>query len=104
LVQLREKDLPAGALYELALRLRRTLDDRARIVVNDRLDVALATRLDGVHLPEAGLPVATAVALGGDCLVGRSVHDPAEATRAIRRAMTEAREREEVRRRQEGGA
>ena len=83
LVQLREKDLPAGELLALAERLRAVIAGRALFLVNDRLDVALACAADGVHLPERGLPVAAARRLAGDGLiVGRSVHSVAEAVRA----------------------
>ena len=43
LVQLREKDLPAGELLELASALLAAIGDRARLIVNDRADVALAS-------------------------------------------------------------
>lgn len=83
LVQLREKDLPAGDLLRLAQRLRQVTAGRALLLVNDRLDVALAAGADGVHLPEIGLPVAEARRLlGRNHLVGRSVHSLAEALRA----------------------
>jgi thiamine-phosphate pyrophosphorylase len=75
-VQLREKDLPAGALLALAKRLRVRIEGRALLFVNDRVDVALASEADGVQLPEDGLPVAEAYRLAGVALlVGRSVHD-----------------------------
>jgi len=71
LVQLREKDLPTRELLGVPL------------VVNSRADVAFAAGAAGVHLPADGLPVAGArAALGGACLVGRSVHSAAEAERA----------------------
>ena len=41
-VQLREKDLPAADLYDLALRLRQIVGTQALLLVNDRVDVALA--------------------------------------------------------------
>lgn len=82
-VQLREKGLPAGELCELARRLHRlTRDAEAALVVNDRLDVALAAEADGVHLPGAGLPTAFAREVIGNRLVGRSVHAVAEAVQA----------------------
>ena len=82
-VQLREKSLPAGELYELAGRLRRlTADAGAALIVNDRIDVALAVEADGVHLAEAGLPVEVARKLVGERLIGRSVHDLATAVAA----------------------
>jgi thiamine-phosphate pyrophosphorylase len=74
-VQLREKDLASNALYELALELRRITPRRCLLIVNTRLDVALASGADGVHLPEDGLPVEAAVRLAPQgFLVGRSVH------------------------------
>ncbi len=57
LVQLRERDLPARELLELARVLRElTLKWNAILLVNDRVDVALLSRADGVHLGEASLP------------------------------------------------
>ena len=58
-VQLREKDLPARALLELAREaVRAARGSATRIVVNDRLDVALAAGATGAHLGEASLPEA----------------------------------------------
>jgi thiamine-phosphate diphosphorylase len=74
-VQLREKDLPAGELLVQAMRLRASLHDRVPLLVNDRVDVAVAVAADGVHLPENGLPVAEArLLLRHPQLIGRSVH------------------------------
>ena len=56
-IQIREKDLPAGELLELSLHIQKlALGSPTRILINDRLDIALAAGLDGVHLPGAGLP------------------------------------------------
>jgi thiamine-phosphate pyrophosphorylase len=56
------------------------------VVVNGRLDVALAAGASGVHLPAAGLPTREvrrlAEALGADVLIGRSTHHPDEVARA----------------------
>jgi thiamine-phosphate diphosphorylase len=58
LIQVREKDLEARALYELVCRIRdAAAGSSTRILVNDRLDVALAAQVDGVHLPANGLSV-----------------------------------------------
>lgn len=79
-VQLREKDLEGGALYVLAERLRvltRRYD--AHLLVNDRIDVALAVEADGVHLGHDSFPVETARSLlGPACLIGVSTHSEAE--------------------------
>ncbi len=76
-VQLREKDLPARELLHLARSLVEMAHERrCPLLVNDRIDVALAAGADGVHLPEAGLPIAAARRLShpGRFLVGISVH------------------------------
>jgi thiamine-phosphate pyrophosphorylase len=75
-VQLREKDLGGRELWRLAAELR-TLTARsgARLLVNDRADVALAVGADGVHLPGDGFPPEAARALVGPArLVGVSTH------------------------------
>lgn len=75
-VQLREKDLGARALLELASRLAPICRKRgAPLLVNDRIDVALAARLDGVHLAGGSVGVEDARALLGDRLIGASCHD-----------------------------
>jgi thiamine-phosphate pyrophosphorylase len=85
LVQVREKDLSAGELLALVRRLRVEVGGRAKLVVNDRVDVALAAGADGVHLPEAGLPVAEARRLlGPGPLLGASVHSVRAAVAAER--------------------
>lgn len=74
-VQLREKELPGGELYDLTITLHAVLRGRALLLVNERVDVALAAGADGVHLPERGLPADPVWSLVGDaCIVGRSVH------------------------------
>ena len=87
LVQLREKDLAPRELYALARRLLEvTHRHRCQLLVNDRIDVALAAGADGVHLPEKGLPIAVARRLGrpGSFVVGVSVHGADAAGAAAR--------------------
>lgn len=83
-VQLREKDLTAGQLFELAVELRQlTREFGARLLINDRIDVALAVAADGVHLGKAGLPVPEARRiLGSERLIGYSAHSADEALQA----------------------
>jgi len=85
-VQLREKDLTAGQLFELAVELRQlTGEHGAKLLINDRIDVALAVAADGVHLGKASLPVPEARRiLGGGRLIGYSAHSADEALRAQR--------------------
>lgn len=83
-VQLREKDLEGGELYHLASQLRKITEGyRARLFINERLDVALAVGADGVHLGQTSFPVAAArKLLGPDKLIGVSTHSLAEITAA----------------------
>lgn len=83
-VQLREKDLGAAQLFEIAIELRGlTSDCGARLLINDRIDVALAVDADGVHLGRSGLPVCQARRILGDKrLIGYSAHSVAEALQA----------------------
>jgi len=57
IIQVREKDLDAGELFKLVCEVRDAAKGSAtKVLVNDRLDIALAAGLDGVHLPGNGLP------------------------------------------------
>jgi len=79
-LQLREKRLNGGELYTLskaALAVRGSAP--LRLLLNDRLDIALAAGLDGVHLPAAGLPAEAARALcPPGFLMGVSCHSSAD--------------------------
>ena len=84
-VQLRDKMLTPRDLFPLARRLRDdTHSAGALFFVNDRLDLALATGADGVHLGPEDLPVAAArrIAPPG-FLIGHSADDPAAARTAV---------------------
>ena len=84
LIHVRERDLdgrPLCALVREVLHVARGSD--TRIVVNDRVDVAVATGADGVHLRSDSFPVVAARRLmPRPLLIGRSVHSPAEASAA----------------------
>lgn len=78
-VQLRERGLAPEALAALARELAAICDGRAAFLVNNQPDLAAAVGA-GVHLPGHGPPVPkTRSRLPAAALVGRSVHDPAEA-------------------------
>jgi thiamine-phosphate pyrophosphorylase len=83
-VHLREKDLGGAALLALARALVAVCRvRRQRLLVNDRLDVALASGADGVHLPAAGVsPAEARQLLGAGSLVGVSCHTLDEVRRA----------------------
>lgn len=78
LIQIRAKHLPARDLLRLAQQLIHVArPQRHQVIVNDRLDVALAAGADGVHLPRDGLAVYTARRLANrsDFLIGASASD-----------------------------
>ena len=84
-VHLREPNATAAALWRLAVDLRAVIAPPARLIINDRADVAVAVGADGVHLGGHGLPVAAARhVVGPRLLLGRSVHSVAEARTAER--------------------
>jgi thiamine-phosphate pyrophosphorylase len=85
-VQLRDKSGSAAAMWAQARTLLElTRAANASLSINDRLDVALALKADGVHLAGQSLPVAPTVELAtGRLLVGRSVHGLEEAVQAAR--------------------
>lgn len=85
-VQAREKDLGAADLALLCRRLRDlTGAARALLIVNDRVDVALAVGADGVQRTHASLPIEDIRAVAGPRLaIVASVHSPAEARDAER--------------------
>jgi thiamine-phosphate pyrophosphorylase len=83
-VQLREKDLSAAAVAVLCRRLRApTREHGALLIVNDRVDVALATGADGVQRTGGSLPVDDIRAIAaGRLRVGASVHSLEDAVDA----------------------
>ncbi|HLJ42499.1 MAG TPA: thiamine phosphate synthase [Candidatus Acidoferrales bacterium] len=92
-IQIREKDLPARELLELtrqAVAVTQDANAHTRVIVNDRLDVAIAAGAAGVHLGGASIPVAQTVQwcragnAQGDFMVGASCHDVQEAIAAER--------------------
>ena len=80
-VQLREKDLEVRDVLALADTLREaTRRHGARLIVNDRADVAMAAHADGVQRTHASLPVSALRGIASPgFLVGASVHSEAEA-------------------------
>jgi len=81
MVQVRERDLDGGALRELVARcVEAARGTNTRILVNDRLDVALAAGAHGVHLRGDSMPASRVRAVcPRPFLIGRSIHTADEA-------------------------
>ena len=85
LVQYRAKAADGGVLYAEACKLKELCDKyNVPLIINDRLDIALAVGAAGVHLGQDDLPCAVARRLlGEDFIIGVSAHNPAEAVQAV---------------------
>ena len=81
LIQVRERDLDGGPLARLVSRcVDAVRGTRARILVSDRVDVAVTARAHGVHLPGDAMPAPRARAIApSPFMIGRSVHAIEEA-------------------------
>lgn len=77
MVQLREKDAPTGEFVALAKRLKALLAPLGvPLIINDRVDVALAADADGVHIGQSDMAYADARRLlGPDKIIGLSVEN-----------------------------
>ena len=83
IVQLREKNISKREVMALAREYRRVCDDFGMLlIINDHVDVALASGADGVHLGQDDLPLADAVRIAPDLLLGCSTHNLSEALEA----------------------
>jgi thiamine-phosphate pyrophosphorylase len=85
LLQLRAKVMPAGDFLQLA-RVTRSLTRSydCRLIVNDRVDIALACEADGVHLGQEDLPLHAARKLMANKMIGVSTHEVEQACEAER--------------------
>lgn len=85
LVQYRAKTASSAEMYDEALQLKALCDNfNVPLIINDRLDIAMAVGAAGVHLGHDDLPCAAARRiLGEDYIIGVSAHNPAEAKAAL---------------------
>ncbi|PLW53741.1 hypothetical protein PCANC_04437 [Puccinia coronata f. sp. avenae] len=89
IVQLREKNLPTKLLLERARALREICQPPVKLIINDRVDVAIVSGADGVHLGQDDMPLAKAQEIGcGDSIFGISVNTVEEAVAAARAGAT----------------
>lgn len=83
LIQLREKEMPLREYVALAQQVRElTAQAGCLLIINDRVDVALAVGADGVHLGQDDFPIREARRLGPDLIIGASTHTVEEAVKA----------------------
>ncbi len=84
LVQLREKNVDGGIFLQRAVAVKNLCDKyNVPLLINDRIDVALACKAAGVHLGQDDIPPSAARAiLGPDAIIGVSAHSCEEALAA----------------------
>jgi len=83
IVQLRNKIDHKKDVYEQAIIFRTiTVKYNARLIINDHIDIALATGADGVHLGQEDLPCSAARNLAPNLIIGVSTHNLAEIKKA----------------------
>ncbi len=83
ILQMREKTMPDGDFMPLLRQARQmTREYGALLIVDDRVDAALAADADGVHLGQEDFPVVDARRLGPDLIIGVSTHNPEEIRQA----------------------
>lgn len=85
LVQYRAKTASSAEMYAEALQLKALCDSfKVPLIINDRLDIAMAVGAAGVHLGQDDFPCTAArKILGEDYIIGVSAHNPAEAKAAL---------------------
>lgn len=86
LVQLREKNIDSLEFYQLALRAKEVCDKhQIPLIINDRLDIAMAARAAGAHLGQSDMPADVARRiLGGNAIIGVSVSSAEQAVKAAK--------------------
>lgn len=88
IVQVRSKDLSDRELYDLGLKVRKLADQYKKLYfVNDRLDIALLTDADGIHIGQDDLPISEVRQLiresGKKLRIGKSTHSIQQAVQAV---------------------
>jgi len=84
-IQLREKNLPLTPFLKRAIKMRKIIPSKKKtlFIVNDRVDIAVASQADGVHLGQEDFPLKDArKILGEDKIIGISTHSLKEAIEA----------------------
>jgi thiamine-phosphate pyrophosphorylase len=77
LLQYRNKDGGTLQMLDHAREIKRVLEGKVRLIMNDRADICVAAGYDGVHLGQDDLPAdAGRMVVGGERVVGISTHNP----------------------------
>ena len=84
ILQLRYKNYPSGELVRIAKKIQQSRKKRGKtLLINDRVDVALASGADGVHVGEGDFSTGVSRRLlGSSSVIGKTVHSAGEAKRA----------------------
>lgn len=84
-IQLREKDIASAEYLRRAKRLRQmTAGSNTKLIINDRLDIALLSEADGVHLGQSDIPVKDArKCLGAEKIIGATAKTAEQARQAM---------------------
>jgi thiamine-phosphate pyrophosphorylase len=84
MIQLRDKSLPTGELIETAIKIRKLCNkNRVTFIVNDRVDIAMLSGADGVHLGLEDISIKDArKLLGRNKIIGGTAHSLKEAKEA----------------------
>ena len=83
--QLREKDLSASEILSLSLKLRKITSNNSKLIINDRLDIALLSKSNGIHSPENGILPEQAKRFNKNLIIGKSTHSLKSAIEAERK-------------------
>jgi thiamine-phosphate pyrophosphorylase len=84
LVQIREKNLSDSAVFELVKKCKAVTDrHQMLLIVDDRVDIAMAAGADGVHLGQDDFPLTAAKKLAPDMFFGVSTHNAEEIRKAL---------------------
>ena len=84
IVQIREKNLSDSSMFELVKKCREiTARHNMLLIVDDRVDIAMAAGADGVHLGQEDFPLTEAKKLAPEMLFGVSTHNAEEIRRAL---------------------
>ena len=84
IIQIREKNLPDSTVFDLVKKCRIITDKfNMLLIVDDRLDIAMAAGADGVHLGQDDFPLSEARKLAPEMLFGISTHNAEEISAAL---------------------